>query len=133
MGVDFSDFRGLIPGAMSDLEVLNPFTILQAFLGGGKQDCQQVSMETIDINNNKSTETHYVTMIDLQNMDPCIFQNKTNPVTNDKCKSTFTNMNKKKPSVFKTPDDLLVHGYFVSLGVLGIYILYCMLLKSSRK
>lgn len=133
MGVDFTDFRGLIPGAMSDLEVLNPFTILQAFLGGGKQDCQQVTMQTIDVNNNKSTESHYVTMIDLQNMDPCNFQDKTNIVTNQKCKTAFTNMNKKSSSGYKMPDDLLVQGYFVSLGVLGIYMLYCMMLKGARK
>lgn len=131
MGVDFSDFRGLIPGAMSDLEVLNPFTILQAFLAGGTQDCQRVAMETIDIYNNKSMEVHYVTMIDLQNMDPCIFNNKVNIVTGEKCKTAFTNMNKK--SSYKLPDDLLVHGYFATLGVLGIYMLYCMMLKGGKK
>ena len=133
MGVDFSDFKGLIPGAMSDLNVLNPFTILQAFLAGGKQDCQQLTMETIDVKNNKSTETHYVTTMDIQNMDPCVFKNGKNPITNQKCKEVFSNMDDNQIySIFKTPDDLLVHAYFASLGVLGIYILYCMMLKKIK-
>ena len=133
MGVDFSDFRGLIPGAMSDLSVLNPFTILQAFLAGGKQDCQNLTMETIDIYNNKSTESHYVTIMDIQNMDPCVFKDGKNPKTGEKCKLAFSNMdsNKEIYTIFKTPDDLLVHGYFATLGILGIYILYCMMIKGT--
>lgn len=135
MDVDFTDFRGLIPGAMSDLSVLNPFTILQAFLAGGKQDCQQVTMETIDTHNSKSTETHYITTIDLQNMDPCVFSDKKNPINGEKCKQAFSNMDSDKQiySVFKTPDDFLVHAYFASLGILGIYILYCMMLKGKMQ
>lgn len=128
MGIDFKDFKGLIPGTMSGLEVLNPFTILQAFLSGGKPDCQELTMETIDTNNNKSTESHFVTLIDIQNMDPCSFSDKTNPVNQEKCNETFTNMNKKRV-VYKTPDDILVQSYFASLGILGIYMIYCIMVK----
>jgi hypothetical protein len=34
MGQDFTEFEGLIPGAMSDLNVFNPYAILQSFLSG---------------------------------------------------------------------------------------------------
>jgi hypothetical protein len=93
MGVNFKDFKGLIPGTISNLNYFNPFTIMQAFLTGGNPDCQELTMETIDVNNNKSTESHYVTLIDIQNMDPCIFPNRTNPITKAGCRETFTIQN----------------------------------------
>ena len=124
MGVNFREFKGLIPGTMSGLNVLNPFTILQSFLSGGTPDCQELTMETIDTYNNKSTESHFVSLIDIQNMDPCNFSDKTNPINQQKCKETFESMNKN--------NDIIVHTYFASLGVLGIYILYCIMLKMKK-
>ena len=51
MGQDFTEFEGLVPGAMSDLNVFNPFTILQSFLSGATPQCQSLTMQTIDNNN----------------------------------------------------------------------------------
>ena len=61
VGVNFSDFRGLIPGTISNLNAFNPFAIMQGFLEGSKPECQELTMETIDTYNNKSTESHFVT------------------------------------------------------------------------
>jgi hypothetical protein len=82
MGVNFSSFRGLIPGAMEDLNVLNPMGIFRAFEDGASPECQKITMETIDINNNSRSESHYVTTSDIKSMDPCWFtKNKnTNPI-----------------------------------------------------
>ena len=135
MGQNFSTFKGLIPGTMSNLNALNPFTILQAFLSGGaEQECQPITMETIDTYNNKSTETHFVSLIDLKNMDPCVFPDKNNKFSGKSCKELFSTMNeKKKPKyVFKIPNDVISQSYFVTLGVLGIYILYCGMLKMKK-
>ena len=134
VGVNFSEFKGLIPGTISNLNALNPMELFQAFLTGSKPDCQELKMETIDIYNNRSTESHFVTLIDIKNMDPCIFPDKKNPVTGEACKETFESMNpnKKNQVYFKTPNDLLVQSYFASLGVLGIYILYCLMTKMKK-
>jgi hypothetical protein len=133
MGVNFKDFTGLIPGAISDLNYFNPFTIMQAFLTGGKPDCQELTMEVIDVNNNSSTESHFVSLVDIGNMDPCIFPNKTNPVSKQNCKETFTNYrNKKEKKDVTIPDDIFVKGYFTSLSILGIYIIYCMMIKMKH-
>lgn len=135
LGVNFSEFKGLIPGAVSDLNVLNPITIFQAFLSGGKQECTEVTMDTIDSNNNRSSETHFVSLLDLKNMDPCSFPDKYNRFSDKHCKETFTSMNKKNKNskyVFKTPNDPIVQSYFASLGVLGIYILYCLMTKMKK-
>jgi len=132
LGTNFSTFRGLIPGAMSNLNVLNPFAILQAFLAGGKPKCQPLTMETIDVNNNRSSETHYVTLVDIQNMDPCSFMDRKNPVTGRTCRETFQgNMKNEGLGEMSLPDDPLAQLYFASLSGLGIYILYRLMEKSK--
>ena len=124
MGTNFSDFRGLIPGTMSNLNTLNPFTIMQAFMSGATPPCQQVTLETIDVSNNVSTQTQYVSTVDLQNMDACSFQGGQNPVTGASCKESFQTL---EPAAF--PRDPLLQAYFAGLGMIGIYILYCMMRK----
>lgn len=91
-GMNFSDFRGLIPGMVSNMGAINPVAILGAFRAGSTPECQKVTLQTINNQNQKSTETHYVTTVDLQNMDPCTFLNKVNPVTKIKCRQGFTSM-----------------------------------------
>ena len=126
LGVNFSEFKGLIPGTMSNLNVLNPFALTRAFLSGSTPDCQEITMQTIDVKNNKSSETHYVTLNDIQAMDPCSFPKKKNPVTKSKCKETFQN-GRDEVSKDASPvmtDDPLGQLYLASLAGIGIYILY---------
>lgn len=127
LGVNFSEFRGLIPGAMSNLNVLNPFGLIQSFLAGSTPPCQEITMQTIDINNNKSSETNFVTVTDIQNMDPCSFPNSRNPITNAKCSEAFTTADAARVDM---PDDPLAQVYFASLGLVGVYILYRFMEKS---
>jgi hypothetical protein len=126
MGVNFSDFEGLIPGAMENLNVLNPFAIMRAFMSGSNPPCQQITMQTITNDNIKSSETHYVTLADITSMDPCTFPNGKNPVTGKKCKEAFQQL---QPEIL-IPDDPLAELYFASLGVLGLFILYRLMEKS---
>jgi len=133
IGVNFSDFRGLIPGAMSDMNVLNPFNILQSFLSGTEPDCQPLTMETIDVNNNRGTETHYVSNVDIQNMDPCSFSNNKNPITGRECVEAFTQLKDiRLSSKEQLPDDLFVKIYMMSLGGLGLYLLYKFINKNYK-
>jgi len=127
LGVNFSEFKGLIPGAMGNLNVLNPFAIMRAFLSGSTPPCQKLTMQTLSTSNVKSSETHYVTLADINNMDPCIFSNRKNPVTRKKCSETFQNL---EPEVLM-PSDPLAQVYFTSLGVVGLYILYRLMEKSN--
>ena len=130
LGVDFTDFRGLIPGAMSNLNVLNPFGLIQSFLAGSTPPCQEITMQTIDVNNNKSSETNFVTVTDIQNMDPCSFLNGINPITNAKCSESFTTGVSANAARVNMPDDPLAQLYFASLGLVGVYILYRFMEKS---
>jgi hypothetical protein len=136
LGTNFSEFKGLIPGTISNLNAFNPMEIFQSFLSGPKPDCREIKMETIDIYNNKSTESHFVTLIDIGNMDPCIFPDRKNPENGNQCKETFANM--KPPSLdnqcytcYKVPKDPVSQLYFASLGILGVYIFYRVLNKNG--
>lgn len=130
MGVNFSEFKGLIPGSMGNLNVLNPFAIMRAFLSGSTPPCQEITMQTIDNNNNKSSETHYVTLADIKNMDPCIFTDGKNPVNNTKCKETFKTGIASNASPVMS-DDIMDQLHFASLALLGLYILYRVMEKSK--
>lgn len=129
LGVNFSEFKGLIPGAMGNLNVLNPFAILQSFLSGATPPCQELTMQTIDVSNNKSSETQYVTLVDIQNMDPCTFPDKKNPVSGAKCKEAFQSSiaTDASPVMSDNPIDQV---YFASLGAIGLYVLYRLMEKS---
>jgi hypothetical protein len=130
LGVNFSEFKGLIPGSMGNLNVLNPFAIMRAFLSGSTPPCQEITMQTIDINNNKSSESNYVTLSDIQNMDPCIFTNGKNPVTGTSCKESFKTGVAANASPVMS-DDPIEQLYFASLSCIGIYILYRIMEKSK--
>jgi hypothetical protein len=111
---------------MGNLNVLNPFGIMRAFLSGSTPPCQPLTMQTISVNNAKSSETHYVTLADIGNTDPCSFPNGKNPVNGQSCRQTFQNMEDE----ILMPDDPLAQIYFASLGVLGLLILYRLMEKS---
>ena len=129
MGKNFSDFKGLIPGVVSDLNVLNPFAIMQSFLSGSKPPCQAITMQTIDVNNIPSMETHFVTTTDIKNTDPCSFPNRINPVNGKVCSEAFQPMVTASSSSPSLPDDPIVQLYFASLSILTIYIFYNLINK----
>lgn len=120
LGTNFSELKGLIPGAMGNLNVLNPFGLLQSFLSGSTPECQEITMETINTNNVSSSETHYVTLTDIKNMDPCFFSNGTNPISKKPCKETFIT----NAGSVRLPRDPLAQFYFFSLACVSIYVLY---------
>jgi len=123
VGANFTAFRGLVPGTLEQLNNFNPIAILTSLMGGLSPKCQPLTMEVIDVNNNKSKETHYVTYADIDNMDSCWFPGKQNTRTKVACRQTFTNMfpNDWSPTI---PKDTVSQVYFASLGALGIYIAY---------
>jgi hypothetical protein len=132
MGTNFKDLRGLIPGAMGNLNAFNPMTLLQGFSEGSTPTCKSITLETIDTKNKKSKETHYITVADLKSMDPCNFMDKKNPETNAKCKELFTNISDSElnSDALALPKDPIVQIYFAGLGLLGIYIIYRIMEKN---
>jgi hypothetical protein len=134
MGVNFKDLKGLIPGIMSNMNVLNPFAIIGSFLSGSKPDCQSITMQTIDNNNVVDQKTQFVALADIGPINPCSFPNRKNPVTGLPCIETFENEKKKQLDYqpLTMPDDPLIQLYFGLLSVLGVYILYRIIEKKNN-
>jgi hypothetical protein len=129
-GENFSTFEGLIPGTLSNLAHINPMQIFQAFMAGSNPACQAINMQTIDTNNQVSTQTAYVTNTDITGMNPCWFPNKTNPVSGATCKEIFTTLSGENG--IKMPDDRMVKVYYTALSLLGLFIFMRMFQKKYK-
>jgi hypothetical protein len=138
---DFSDFRGLIPGLMSNLNVLNPIAIFKSFTTGPTPACRPLTMQVIDADNNKTWETNHVLDEEIEEMDPCDFIDENydhfpNPISGVKCREAFQNMTPSKyPSLnnlSQMPSDVFVQIYYISLSLLGLYLLLKLCQKSKR-
>ena len=125
--------RGLIPGAIQSLQVLNPSAIFRAFKDSATPQCQKITMEIIDNNNNKSYGSNYVTLGDIEAINPCWFNtptyNKVNPITNVKCREAFQNPVGATASPVMS-DDPIDQLYFAGLAGVGIYIFYRIMEKA---
>jgi hypothetical protein len=116
-GTDFTEFEGLIPGLLGDLGKLNPLNLFKSFMMGENPDCMSVTLQTIvpvadaDLNDtgkdNIGTETQYVAVADVKNMDPCIFPDKKNPADPSlTCTETFTSrMDTKNRDISSSEND----------------------------
>jgi hypothetical protein len=129
-GANFNNFRGIIPGSLEDAGKINPLKIFAAFKEASVPDCQSITLETIDINNNSSHQTNYVTLTDIEEMDPCWFNDRTNPITNTKCKEEFKN-NLAQNAAPVMSDDPIDKFYFFGLTCISIYIFYCIMKKAK--
>lgn len=67
-GMNFTEFEGLIPGMLTDIGKINPVSIYTAFTEGTDPSCAQVTLQTIDVNNQVGTGTAYVPIAELQDL-----------------------------------------------------------------
>ena len=131
-----TDLKGIVPGVLHDMVELNPLQIFQAFMIGSDPDCQQVTLETIDVNNVSTQETGYLINTDIQSMNPCWFTDSINPITKIKCKESFATVSpcsnkppSKQTKLSRNEPDLYVQLYYGSLGLVGLYIFMKLILK----
>lgn len=136
-GTNFSTFRGLIPGMLSNLNVLNPSDLFKSFTMSTEPKCANITMQTVDTNNNKRMETHYVPITEIKMIDACLFPDRKNkfydPAKN--CSETFLNMDEEsslqesqvEPASFYkmlTAGDPIAKFYYVMIGFLATYIVH---------
>ena len=148
IGADFTELEGLIPGMLSNLNVLDPHKIFTAFGEPSTPDCKEIKMETVDVDNNVDHKTRYVSLDDIGMINPCLFPDKKNPQTNKECVEAFSNMSsasepeydgehiKEVNNIFKTSpfeiEDPLRKVYFLGLAGLGTYLVYKLACKCKN-
>lgn len=108
VGGNFSTFKGLIPGLLENAFSLAQINFYSAFSSMDPPKCQQVTLQTIDVNNNTGTGSAYVSIDDIKNISPCNFVNNgyTNIITGGKCSDGFmvrdeTRVSKRREKRYK--------------------------------
>ena len=113
-GRGFQSLRGLIPGALGNLGALNPVQLFNGFTAGTYPDCAKITMETVNNENAKSSETHHIAMIDMTLLNPCSFPGRYNPASGKSCQNRsegFDEMTKDKTrDLYTTGPGLNVTG-----------------------
>jgi hypothetical protein len=159
-GDDFSEFKGLVPGAIEDVMAIGKIDFFSAFTELGIPKCLPVKLKTIDINNKKGSDTEYITVSDIEAISPCNFITKTNPVNGAVCtrqgftmQNDNTNEDKNNAELYKNyynldddnddmvaknmklmmPDDVFLRVLFYSLGGLSIYIALKLMANMYKK
>jgi hypothetical protein len=91
VGGNFSTFKGLIPGMLEDAFSLAQINFFSAFTSMDPPQCQQVTLETISVDNVQSQDSGYVSVDDIKNISPCNFvaNNNTNTITGGTCSESF--------------------------------------------
>jgi hypothetical protein len=128
-GNTFNDLRGLIPGAMGNLGALNPVPLFNAFTSGTYPDCAEITLGTVNKSNNNNSETRYLALVDVVEMNPCSFPNKVNPASGARCRGSSegfdkltntgadgANAGKKTPDIYKN-QYMLVSENGESVGI----------------
>lgn len=68
-GMDFPDFRGIVPGVMEDMYSINPLKMFSAFMEGSEPICAEVNLNTRDSNDNTSTKAAFIPISELQSLE----------------------------------------------------------------
>ena len=113
-GTDFTDFKGLIPGAIEDVMAIGQIDFFSVFTEVDPPKCLSVKLKTIDVDNKEGSDTQYVTVSDIKNINACNFvptvsgERGRNPETEITCKtegfiseSYFTNEEKNNANLYK--------------------------------
>ena len=158
-GDEFSEFKGLVPGAIEDVMAIGKIDFFAAFNDIGIPKCLPVKLKTIDINNKKGSDTEYITVSDIEAISPCNFMTKTNPVNGAVCtrqgftmQNDNTNEDKNNAELYKNyynldddndiggkgmklmmPDDVFLRVLFYSLGALSVYIALKLMANMYKK
>ena len=133
LGQNFSTFKGIIPGIMGNISEINPLEVIAGVSQKSKPPCRKVTLETIDVNNRKSSETHYVADMDLANLSGCNFPNSKNPVTGkvtSGCSEGFELINKLSKNDIPFKLDMGINVYNVGFSILLLYLLFSLQKKN---
>lgn len=135
-GKNFTEFRGLIPGTFTDLQVLNPLSLFSGMFTTSDSSCTNVELSTVDESNNETYVKKYVLNQDIAKITPCVFKDQVNVITKQTCRDSeaFTNINPSKVNnnnnfLSEIDDDFLIKLYFFLLAMLYFYIFIKIFLK----
>lgn len=128
---------GLVAGVIEDLDVFNPFKVMSAFAEGGSPKCKQITLQTIDANNNVNQDTQYVTLTDITEIPSYdiiregFIGSQNNEDGDEKTTAVPSTSNQMDEKITEDlSEDMGIRIYYMSLAFLVIYVLYKTMKKS---
>lgn len=67
-GFKASEFKGLVPGMIQNVNAINPMKLFRIFQMSLKPQCAKVRLPVIDGDHNTSTQTGYIPLIELEDL-----------------------------------------------------------------
>ena len=140
--------QGLIPGIIGDMGAINPVALASIIGEGSTPECSQVTLDTVDDNNNTCAASYYIAQKDQTYIDgsllnhargrPCgpgegvvgghtghsgpgVFNGTPPTPPPQQQQQGFTTM--QKPLLL-LPNDYIVQFFFAGVCVLGLYIIF---------
>lgn len=134
LGMNMTSFSGLLPGIVDDLSAFNPVGLFSAFMDGATPDCSQVTLKTINENDDPGVGTGFIVNSEISDINPCNFTSGTNTITGEKCTESFISANAairrdKKPPIqsYVLKNNKFASMYTTSVGFLLVYLIYCLI------
>jgi len=131
LGMNFTEFEGLLPGIIEDIGKLNPLPLFSAFMQGSAPPCTKITMPTINVDNKPGSDSGYVVNSEIKSMNPAWFT-KSHP------KPTFegfVNANKCLNKKTKMKNKMILKNKFIpnvlrtSVGLLMAYLIFKLMYK----
>lgn len=115
-GIDFPEFRGIVPGILEDVYNMNPVKMFRAFGEGSEPLCANISLPTIGQNNIVKQESGYIPiseLIDLENSTSIPKGTVTQEMRNALSKNIDDN---SKPTPSQVPEKNATQETFINLS-----------------
>jgi hypothetical protein len=132
-------FQGIIPGILNDIGDINPLSMFSAFMEGNEPPCAEVSLETIDENNNVSYKSGFVPINELQQLqaggnipDNTVTSEMLSEMkASSSTKESFVDMctGKANKGISVKEEDTYQKYYIAAFSLLLVYIMYRMTRK----
>jgi len=123
LGVNFSEFRGLLPGILEDAGALNPMSMFSAFQQGATPDCKEVNFPVQGDDRSNHPTSGHVAVAEINEYNAV--RNRTEGfLSGNRMLRGEKRKNKSKKQVPQ-----FANMYLTGFGVLLVYLMYRMIHK----
>jgi len=123
LGVNFSEFRGLLPGILEDTGALNPMSLFSAFQQGATPDCKEVNFPVKGDDRKNHPTSGHVAIAEINEYNA--IKNRSEGFLSGN--RLLRGEKKKKKSKKTTPE--FANIYITGFGLLLVYLMYKMMHK----
>jgi hypothetical protein len=144
--------KGLLPGLVQSVIKIKPEKLFDVFSKNPDNSCAAVTLQTIDKDLRKSSDTRYLNKADIKTINNCLWTNRTNPISGssggdcsgepqngvcDGCvRETYANISDGKYAnypynTYNTYNENMYDKYIFTILMVTFLLLICLKLKKK--